>query len=272
MGENMMEGITFIFDGAPSDGEIYKTTKSLKGTSSIRAASLEVINEAINQNKGGYWVKDIDRPDNISVYVSSDQVTDASSGYNISGFGIKYGLDSDGSVRILEDYTPLKNDWTLSEIKEMISSGYIRGDYRTIIVAAPVGLGADFNDIFDWVGFLADTIEIIGVSYSITRYISVFVQNWRIRNIIRKWKSNGIQCPRQVREFIDTKGDWALKEVKKRLALDEEQAIKLLDSLGLEPKGNVWRLTHSKGSIANRKRWLRNEKRYAHMSDKRGKK
>ena len=90
--------------------------------------------------------------------------------------------------------------------------------------------------------------------------------NWHFnksaRKIAEQWKEQGVKYPAKLREFIDVKAEWTLSEVKTRLKLNEEQAIKLLDALGLEPINNSWRITHTNNSINKRKHWIANENKY----------
>ena len=239
----------------------YEAERQLKLSDSLRKAAISVMNEAL-ENGADIWTSDIDNDSSISIYVASRKIKDTDTGYDHSGFGTKYALDADGGIVLLEDYAPLHHDWNLAQIQELLEHGYIEGVPHHIIIGLPEGLGAGPQDIFDWLGFFADTLQVVGSTVLVKKYIIIPLRDRNIRKITKKWTKNGIKYPSQLREFIDTKADWELYEVKKRLKIDDEYAIKLLTALGLEPQKNSWRLSHSKQSIKNRKKWLRNEKRY----------
>jgi len=259
----MKKRITFLFDNYSSSDSrrFYKTEMLLDLNDSIREASLSVVNEAIRHGLVDLS-GEVGDERAIAVYVSSPKITDAETGYKESGFGIKYSINKDGTIKVLSGYEPLHYDWKLSELEELIAEGYIDGDTSSLIVVLPMGLGAAPQDLFDWFGFLANTLQVMFATSGVLAWFRCIIANHRIRKFVKLWRTNGIRYPEQLREFIDTKGEWKLSEIKKRLRLTDEYAIKLLDALGFEPKGNSWRLTHSKKSIVNRKRWTRNEKKY----------
>lgn len=256
--------ITFLFDNASNSEvhRVYKTNRVLAPNDSIRETAISVINEAAENGVEVYDNGIHGDAEAISIYISSLDIKNVHDGWEKSGFGLRYSLNEDGAVRFLNNYDPLRHDWTLSELNEIVAAGYIDGDITTIIVGRPIGLGAAAEEIFDWLGFISDTFNIVVSVGGVGVITKNFFENLKIRKIVKAWKKNGMKYPQQLRDFIDTKGGWKLDEVKKRLKVDDEHAIKLLQALGLEPKGNEWRLTHSKQSIRNRKNWIRNEKKY----------
>lgn len=260
---NMKTQIKFIFDNYSSseNRRLYETERVLGSNDSIRMASLSVANEAIKHGLVDYE-NEVGDERAIAMYVSSKKITDAGTGYKESGFGLKYSINKDCTIRILSGYEPLHHDWKLSELEELINDGYIEGDITKLIVVLPTGLGAGLQDVFNWVGFLANILQVVTATGGIFMWFKRLIVSYKIRKVVRLWQTNGIKYPEQLREFIDTKGEWGLSEIKKRLKLTDEYAIKLLDALGLEPKANSWRLTHSKKSISNRKQWIRNENKY----------
>lgn len=263
-----MKDVVFVFGNQSNEkrDELFYVHKSIGKKTSIRKMSIEAANEAIKQGGVEYWKDKVVNSDAIALYLSSPGIKNASDAWKKSGFGIKYALNKDGSIQILSGYTPLHCDWTLDDIEEMVRYQYLEWDGSTIIVELPVGLGAGPQDLFDWLGFVANMLQILGATTlgerSIKTYIKYKVRDRKIKKITHQWVRNNIQYPEQIRSFIDVKAGWELSEIKKRLKLDDEFAIQLLNSLGYEPKGDIWRLTHSKKSIANRKRWLRGEKKY----------
>lgn len=258
-----MTKVKIIFDNYSSSSkrQHYIVERDLQPRSSIREVCLAVIRQA--QQEGLTDLRDRAEDDaGIALYLKSEKIKDASTGYGESGFGIKYSLNLNGSLQILHGYEPLTHDWSFIELQRLVRAGYIEGDPCEIIIVLPSGLGAALQDVFDWVGFLANIYGIIVPATSIAKRIIQVIRYRKIRKVVETWTRNGIHYPSQVREFIDIKSGWKLAEIKRRLKFSDEYAIKLLISLGLEPKKNIWQLTHSKSSIANRKKWLRNEKKY----------
>lgn len=258
--------ITFLFDNYSNSSkrEFYESVRDLKPNDSIRKASMSVINEAVKHGVAVYN-NGVHGDDGIAIYISSSKIKDAETGHDKSGFGIRYSLRKNGEIIMLHGYEALRHDWTLSELQSIVSNGYVEGNATKLVVARPIGLGAAPQDVFDWLGFIANILQVIGTMGAgarLLRSAKIYIINRRVRQTVSRWQENGIRYPSDLRNFIDTKGAWTLTEVKKRLKLNDEFAIKLLASLGLEPVGNEWRLTHSKESIANRRQWLNGEKRY----------
>jgi len=244
----------------------YTAERSVRPTDSVRNTTLSVIREAIGKGIV-VWPESVDEDSPVQIYLESDQIRDAKSGYDYSRFGIRYGIAKDGSIIILDGYSPLRHDWTFAELEEMVSCKYLDGNPRRLVVGIPEGLGGDGVPAADWVGFIADMAALLGLSRAGIRWLWRLVRLRSIRKTVRSWQAGGIEYPHQLREFTDTKGVWELAEFKKRLKLDDEWAIFLLTSLGYEPTGNNWKLTHSKSSIKLRKAWLRNEHAYVRGSD-----
>lgn len=260
----MKKRVTFIFDNYSSGStrRLYRVNKTIGPNDSIRQISLGVALEAKKQGLVDQ-VDVINDRNAIAIYVSNKEITDGEIGYRESGFGVKYAINEDGTIRVLSGFEPLYHDWTLSELQELIDNNYVKGDLSIIIAVIPVGIGATgWEAIFSWVDFMANTLFLYTTTKSVFGKFKRLLIDWNIRNTVKLWISNGIKYPEQLREFIDVKGEWKLDEVKKRLKLSDEYAIKLLYALGFEPVGDSWRITHSKKSITNRKRWMTNEKKY----------
>ncbi|MDQ2972987.1 MAG: hypothetical protein M3Q79_00690 [bacterium] len=243
---------TFEYDSGK-----YTAERQLMSTDSIREASMSVINEALKEGIST-WFDAINEETSLSIYLTSEKIQDIKSGYKHSGFGIKYDLDKDGGVLVLDGFDPLHHDWTLDRILKIVNYGYISEDYKHFIITVPDGLGGGWEGIFDWIGYFITVMEI--ASYTSRGARSLL--NRQVKNVAQAWEENRIKYPKHLRDFIDTKAEWKIDEVKKRLKINEEFAIKLLTSLGLEPKGDSWKLTQSKSSIRRRKLWIRNEKKY----------
>ncbi len=241
----------------------YKATRWVASDDSVRRTMISVIREAITAGvKVHNWVEQAGDDLPLSIYFVSDTVNDAQSGYEKSGFGIKYSLNEDGSIVVLDGYAPLHYDWTFGILDKLASEGHVKGDSRRLIVGTPSELGGGELGVFEWFGFLASLDTLVRLSRAGMQNIREGVQLRDVRRVAEDWQKRGIEYPHHLREFIDTKGVWDLVVLKRRLRLDDEYAILLLSSLGYEPVRNTWKLTHSKDSIKKRKAWLRNERKY----------
>lgn len=253
---------TLYIESTDGDYSKFEARRKVQSTESIRAHSISVIQEAIEHGVKS-WTTDVSDDNAIQLYLAEDDVQNPTEGYNKHGFGIKYAINKDQSIRILNNYEPLHADWTLSEIQELVNANYIKGDQRHIIIGVPCGLGAGGGPMpFEWAGFLIALSAPVKLGWKHALRTVNLIDRRKIQKIAREWKNNGILYPSTLREFIDVKAEWRLPEVKQRLKLSDEYAIKLLTSLGFEPKGDGWRLTHSKASIENRSKWLTLEKKY----------
>ncbi len=228
---------------------------------SIRELAISKIRSLKEYGESRLGYKDIDSTIPLSVSLHPNY-SKSKGGH--STFGIKYGLNIDESIVVLEGYEPLHHDWTLSEIAQLVRSGYIKGDINHIYISIPMGLGAPGAEVFNFIGFLNDSLALSVIGWRALKSISSLWRYRELRKIIKQWqRKNGIRYPRQIREFLEEKGEWRLSEIKKRLSLNEEWALALLDGLGYEPVKNTWRLTQTKHSIKKRKSWMRNEKKYS---------
>lgn len=223
----MNSNIKFLFDNC-SNGEtreFYETERVLEPSDSVRQAAISVINEAFAHGIKVYGEGVNNKEDAISIYISSPTINDVETGYEESGFGIKYSLNKNGAVRMLNGYYPLSHDWKFSELEELVTQGYISGDTAKLIVGRPIGLGAAPQDLFDWLGFASNVFTLAGVTNIALRRLKSIVVDCQIRKIVALWSKNGIKYPEQLREFIDTKGEWSLAEVKNALDLTRNMLL-----------------------------------------------
>lgn len=239
----------------------FQTARVVGENESLRDTAISVMREAL-KNGANLWTNEILEDVFIATYLVSDQVYDVKTGYEASGFGLKYALRPDGSIVVLEGYNPLGHDWTFRELHELADAAYIKGDPNKIILGLPIGLGAGGSGIPDMVSFMADVLSIGSFTLAGVRKITEGLKHTGIRRIAKRWKENNIDSPRQLREFLELKGAWRLAEVKKRLKLDDEFAMKLLTSLGMEIDGDLWKPGYSAKAIKKRKKWLELEKKY----------
>lgn len=242
-------------------GGQFRTSRIVGESDSLRKAAISVIKEALDDG-ANIWADEASEGAHIAVYLANNKVHDLKTGFESSGFGIKYALRPDGSLVVLEGYSPLGHDWTFKELHELAKCEYVKGDPKEIILGLPDGLGAGGVGVLDFISFLADVLSIGVASASVLRKISSNLKYHNIRKITKQWKENNIDSPRQIREFLEVKGTWTLSEVKRRLKLDDEFAIKLLASLGMEADGNLWKPGYSDTAIKNHKKWIQLEEKY----------
>lgn len=265
--------VTFIiwsmFDDR-SDHNFIEVSKVIDTNQPLKDVAINILN-SLKQPKINLGPMNIDNDIRLMVKPLPNNVSIKKFIDNDSGFGIKYYINEDGSIRILDkvDNIYSQPQLTIDKLDQLSDLGYInyKKDHIVIIVLAGLGASVDIDHLN--LEIMIDFVKyVILPGYTIITAIpklKKIILNWRFdksaRKIAEQWKEQGAIYPAQLREFIDVKAEWTLSEVKTRLKLNEEQAIKLLDALGLEPINNSWRLTQTKNSINKRKRWIVNEKK-----------
>lgn len=265
--------VTFIiwsmFDDR-SDHNFIEVSKVIDTNQPLKDVAINILN-SLKQPKINLGPMNIDNDIRLMVEPLPNNVSIKKFIDNDSGFGIKYYINEDGSIRILDkvDNIYSQPQLTIDKLDQLSDLGYInyKKDHIVIIVLAGLGASVDIDHLN--LEIMIDFVKyVILPGYTIITAIpklKKIILNWRFdksaRKIAEQWKEQGAIYPAQLREFIDVKAEWTLSEVKTRLKLNEEQAIKLLDTLGLEPINNSWRLTQTKNSINKRKRWIVNEKK-----------
>ena len=265
--------VTFIiwsmFDDR-SDHNFIEVSKAIDTNQPLKDVAINILN-SLKQPKINLGPMNIDNDIRLMVEPLPNNVSIKKFIDNDSGFGIKYYINEDGSIRILDkvDNIYSQPQLTIDKLDQLSDLGYInyKKDHIVIIVLAGLGASVDIDHLN--LEIMIDFVKyVILPGYTIITAIpklKKIILNWRFdksaRKIAEQWKEQGAIYPAQLREFIDVKAEWTLSEVKTRLKLNEEQAIKLLDALGLEPINNSWRLTQTKNSINKRKRWIVNEKK-----------
>lgn len=238
--------ITYLtYDDEGSDQ--YTSTRTIGLDEPLRAVALSVINESLGKTKHN-WVEETHDDQPIVLYL------DQSNKNPLQGFGIKYGINSDDSLQFLNEYAPLRHEWTLAEIYELRDNGYIKGS-NDLIIATPGGLGAGGFELAQ----ILEVINYIGGIYGGFESIAKVVGYIKNRALIIKWKKMDLRELEQIRALLDEKSVWTTNELKKRLSVNEQFATKILFKLGYELSSNSWRLGQSQQSLANRSKWLAKE-------------
>ena len=163
----------------------YVLEKEVQESDSLYELAISVMKESGVKEYKDYI--DNNRTIFIGIFVKSESLPDLSDGWGNESqgqFGIKYCINPDGTIKLLKGYEPLKTDITFSELREIIDSGYIDGDYHYLIIDVVQGLGAGVEGLFQ-------AIEVIGVILTLGD-VSSKVFSW-IKKIIhyrkyKKWK------------------------------------------------------------------------------------
>lgn len=245
----MKETLTITYRTYDHKGrDKYSTSRAVDIGQGLREIALSVINEAIGKTKYN-WLSETHEDQPIIFFLQD-------SGHDIyQEFGIRYGINKDGTLRFLSDFAPLHYNWSLAEIKELQEDGYIKGDTSHIVIATPQGLGASgglMPQVFEAL------IYIGGIHGGVQALKSpmIAIHSWAVA---RRWNKNGLKSLNQIRKLLDEKSVWKTGEVKKRLGVNEEFVNKILTKLGYELSGNAWKLGQSSDALELRNQWLAKE-------------
>lgn len=224
---------------------------------SLRSVIISTYNEVFEKD----GVITNQTPISIAIDKGSDQEKKTD-----SAWGIPYKINGDDTVKKTGDLEGFYEDWTLREIDEALGAGIVFGDGRSVAISIPSGLGASGVELFDWWGFVADTIGIMSVARFGLRKIAkkiYQIKNKRLQKVFERWAASNINYPSDLREFLDVKPYWRLSEVKLRLGVKyDADAINFLVALGYVPYANEWRMGDTPASKRLRQRWLNNENKY----------
>lgn len=239
--------ITYVTYDDKGRGQ-YVSIRTISLDEPLREVALSVISESIGKTKHN-WVEQTHDDQPIVFYL------DQSDKDPLQGFGIKYGVNQDGTLQFLNDFAPLQHDWTLGEIYELRDSGYIKGN-DNLIIATPEGLGAGGFEI----ARILEALIYVGGVYGGFEAIGKIVSLIKDHALIKKWKHMDLRGLHQIRTLVDEKSIWTTAEIKKRLTVSEQLATKILTKLGYELSGEDWHLGQTEESLAIRRKWLAKEK------------
>lgn len=218
------------------------------------------------------YIQHIDNKNQIIPIFIFPKTKDISNIYDIwknkehEDFGIKYRINSDETIRLLNGYQPLYTDITFLELKQMIDNGYVHGDYRYLIIDIAQGLGGgtgtELISIFETISSLLTLYEVSTKVNSMIKKIIHYRKSKKWRKIARVWnKNNGFSYSNELRIFFDSKGNWKTKEIQKRLKISEQTVNELMFLLGYELVDNEWLLGQSEKANTRRNKWLSKETR-----------
>lgn len=242
----------------------YIELRELDNKISLREVAIEIIK---NATKSGV---DFDKNEfranknsNLAIHASNPKLPIKSPFED--EFGLKIKLDTNGKVVFLRGLEPLKSDWTFGEYKEIVDSGYVIGNSSEIFITFPWLQGGAAGPVLDLIGHLADIYGLGLGTYTGIKWLKLKIQTRKPRKIAEQWISeNHIKHPRELREFIETKTDWKIAELKLRLGLNEAEAIILLSALGYEVSENSWKPRLTDKGIRCYQKWKKlEEKEYS---------
>ncbi|QQS17404.1 hypothetical protein IPL44_03860 [Candidatus Saccharibacteria bacterium] len=245
----MKKDITISYHTYDHNGrDTYSVRRTVDANSGLRESATSVIQESLGKTKYN-WLTEVYKDQQIIFFLNN-------SGHDIyQNFGIQYGINKDGSLKFLTDYSPLRYNWTLSELEELRENGYIDGDLDHITIATPEGLGATGGILPQ----VLDALIYIGGVYGGIQAIKSPIKAIHGKVVAKKWSKNNLKSLSQIRELLDMKSIWQTSEVKKRLGVKEDLAIRILTKLGYELTGDKWKLGQSDESLALRSAWLAKE-------------
>lgn len=182
-----------------------------------------------------------------------------------------YSIDHDGSLRIhmWRDHRTM----TVADVESVVEAGYVHAKSGHFVIHGPEGKGGDFGT-WDMAAWLLQQGVDIGVPLArdglilwlltrTRRGIRNRRADLRARHFAQAWKLRSIEAPFQLQQFLDTKDEWTVNEVNKRLfnRKNAKAARALLKALGYQPDaGGTWRLGTSRRAIARRANWTKAER------------
>ncbi len=271
--------------------DFFSEKRMVKNDDSMREHANDLIKKALKNNIEG-WLSNPNEVKNLplsfSLLDSNIKITDELVNGDLSWIwknGVNYDLDGNGAVIMFSDNSIFAHDWKYKNIVEVSKSGFVSGDPKRVIVYLVDGLGGGgvivppeiillltqlqgqlMQKVTDYLLTIAIEKSLSFVGMGAINLIKTF-RNSKIRKIAQQWSKNGLKYPYQLREFLELNAEWKLKEIKTRLKLNDQYAIRLLHLLGYEPISNSWSLTQSNYSIKARKNWMKSEKKYQRITE-----
>lgn len=171
-------------------------------------------------------------------------------------------LDTSGRVSV-SARTPGR--MTVSDLKYSAAAGHVRGNWSRIVVTTPRGFG-DAGLGGDLATFLLDhgvDLALGGALTGVTAVLRKFrpALALRARRTVQDWEIRGVDKPWIVRSFVDSKSEWEISVLSRRLSIPRRSARALLASLGYEERkrSRTWLLGHSSDAKRRRQEWIADE-------------
>lgn len=166
--------VTFIipmFDDR-GDHNFIEVSKIIDTNQPLKNVAINILN-SLKQPKINLGPMDIDNDIRLLIEPLPNNVDIKKFINNDSGFGIKYYVNKDGSLRILDrvDNTYSQPQLTINDLDQLSNLGYIdyKKDHVVIVVLAGLGAGVDISHLHleAMIDFIKSTIPIIHMAITI---------------------------------------------------------------------------------------------------------
>ncbi|KST88988.1 hypothetical protein LKF67_1859 [Lactococcus lactis subsp. lactis] len=258
-----MKKVKFVYSSISHEENprIFTIYKNVDEKESLRNITIDIIKEAIDKGYDLPTIIDgINPKSGFQITTDPDEI-----GKSVSD---RVYLMENGEVHFLTFYESLRKDWTLEELNELNSNGFLAGNIDTIYLAYPFGLGGGFQSEF--INIMATAIitviteeSIKGGAKLVLKTAKNFFNRKKIKKIVEKWvKFNGISEAKQIREFIEKKENWSTQELAVSLGISERFAMTLLNSVGYDLSDNSWFKSYSSDAEIRRNSWIEKVEKY----------
>lgn len=182
-------------------------------------------------------------------------------------------VDDKGRLSVVDTYAPARGHWSIAGMRRSMESGYESHDWFDVVISEHQGGRGGGPPAYDFISFVWDHgIDLAfltsNVGWLAARSWKISRRIWRSRKgdlkarlLVQSWQYAGLEDPRFIREWFDTKELWDPLEVARRLSVGTVLAIEFLAALGYEPvrgRGS-WALGTSRRAQARRNKWMRSE-------------
>lgn len=182
-------------------------------------------------------------------------------------------VDGKGRLSVADTYAPASGHWSIAGIRRSVESGYDGHDWFDVIIFEHEGGRGGDPHVYDFISFVWEHgIDLAFLTSSggwiSSRFWKIGRRVWRsrrsdleARRLVQSWQFAGLQDPRFIREWFDTKELWEPGEVARRLGVGSVLAMEFLTGLGYEPvRGRLsWALGTSRRAKSRRAKWMRSE-------------
>jgi hypothetical protein len=167
------------------------------------------------------------------------------------------------------------SSWAMGELRQATLDDYTEHDWTDVIVwEMDGGTGGDSAE-YDLISFLLENRVDLGLAaVSATSVVGVWLTKLGLRIhrtrksdraariAVRRWGNRGFDSPWLLRKWFETKDQWRLPEICKRLQISEVTAKDILAALGYKPlieRRDVWTLSAHSKAVRKRNKWLKAE-------------
>lgn len=244
-----MKNIKFIIY---SDKNSIEKTKLVDEQESLRKQVIGIVNEYVNSTPKEDikpYFRTLDDGFPLQITLEESLLHQA--------YSSNFYVTKNKKIVFMTFYESLEKDWTISEFENIIKDGYMEGNTDTVYVAIPSGLGSGPEPDY-YITILTTVSKMILPFLGKHCYKKIKKKFFmhKMKRVAKIWvEKHGVRGAKQIREFINRKGEWKTEKLKVALDIDEETAVLFLTSLGYELKGNIWKISYSESAIDHRKKW-----------------